>query len=96
MLDFVPFMAIVVVVVLLIAGWGVARERMAVGGLERIPEAEAALRECLRGRGITDMPFRVFRDPIDGELVITGPEELDEDAEAALADCDAMLDPFRR
>ena len=95
MLDVIPFMVLVAVVVVLVAGWGVARERLATGGLQRLPEAEAALAACLREHGVTSMRFRVFRDPDDGSLVITGPDDLDPHLEAALGDCDRRLDPFR-
>ncbi len=95
MLDVVPFMAIVVVVVIAVAAWGAARERAAVGDLERLPDAEAALQTCLEGHGVDRMPFRVFRDPADRSIVITGPEVLAPDLESALLECDRVLDPFR-
>ena len=95
MMDFVPFMILAAVVLLVVAGLGARRSglvgRGGIADMEPLPEAEAELDECLRRRGFDPPPFRVYRDPADGELVIVGPETLPADLAAALAACDRGL-----
>lgn len=95
MLEFVPFMAIVVVVVLGWAAWNARRgvPNPDLDDLEPLPDADAAYRGCLEDKGVTPpRGLAVFRQP-SGGLVIVGPDRLDAATQAALAECDRELAP---
>ena len=88
-MDFIPFMILTAVVVVLVAGWGYVRS----GGAapqERLPEAEGAFADCLRAEGVEPPPLTVYRDP-GGGLVIVGPDDLDAVTRQALSECDEEL-----
>ncbi len=95
MIDFVPWMILSTVVILIVAAWGYARGTLGPSlpaDLERLPEAEAAFAECLAERGVAMPPrLAIYRDPEGEGLVIIGPDELDDRTRAALTDCDRQL-----
>jgi hypothetical protein len=100
MLDFIPWMIVSTVVILLIAGWGAYRSGLlGPGGLsdmERVREAEAFFADCLAEQGFRPLAIKIFRDRTDGELVIVGPPVPD-DMISAFAYCDNRVsDLYRR
>ncbi len=92
MMEFVPFMILATVVIVLVAGWGYVRSGAAAGTApsERLPEAEGAFADCLRRRGVEPPELAVYRDP-GGGLVIVGPDDLDAVTRRALTECDKEL-----
>ena len=94
-MDFVPFMILTAVVVVLVAGWGYVRSGGVAAQQERLPEAERAFADCLRAKGVDPPQLRVFRDP-DGGLMIVGPNDLDAATRQALSDCDEEISPRHR
>ncbi len=97
MIDFVPWMILSTVVILVVAAWGAVRGGLLEPGfrtgMERLPDAERAFADCFAEHGLPAPALRVYRDPGADGLVIVGPDELDERAQAVLADCDRLLAP---
>jgi hypothetical protein len=91
-MEFIPFMILTAVVVVLVAAWGYARSgaAAATAPTERLPDAEQDFADCLRARGIDPPALKVYRDP-GGGLVIVGPSHLDPATRQALSECDAEL-----
>ena len=95
MLDFVPFMLLAAIVIVAMATWG-ARSA-GIGGdldrdqLERLPEAEAMFRDCLREHGFTPPRVSIYRDTKEGGLVIFGDEEIPRLMQPAFAECDRQI-----
>ena len=92
MMEFVPFMILTAVVVVLVAAWGYVRSGAAADTAprERVPDAERAFADCLRANGIDPPQLAVYRDPAGG-LVILGPTHLDAATQRALSECDEEL-----
>ncbi len=97
MIDFVPWMILSTVVILVVAAWGAVRGGLLQpgfrAGMERLPEAERAFAECFAEHGLPAPALQVYRDPEGEGLVIVGPDDLSERAQAVLADCDRRLAP---
>ncbi len=98
MIDFVPWMILSTVVIVIVAAWGAVRGGVLRPGfrhdMERLPDAERAFADCFAARGLPVPRLEVYRDP-DGEgLLIVGPDQLDARAQAALAECDRELAPL--
>jgi hypothetical protein len=91
MLDFVPFMILTAVVVLIVAAVGAVRSGLAAGDLEPLPEAERLFAECMAERGVQMPPIRIYRDAGSGGLVITGPGDIDPEIQEAFAVCDNLV-----
>ena len=95
MMDFIPFMALSAVVIVLVAAWGARKagldELAAPDDLERLPAAERAFLSCMEEKGFTPPSMRIFRNPDGPGLVIIGEEEIPRRMQSAFAECDNLV-----
>ena len=100
MLDFIPFMIVAAIVILVVAGLGAYRSGLlGQGGLadmERLEDAEQEFADCLREHGHRPLDIQIYRDPADGNLVLVGRGPIPDDMVEAFGDCDRRISAIYR